>query len=951
MNKFNILFAALAAGILFFSCDKPEPEPEPGPGGTVDPVVPEVVVTFPDLVENFEVKPGETLSLTFTPAKDWSVSVPSENIQWFWIADGSFKVDKLSGKASEEAVTVKIGVSETEEFDTNRSCDVTLTIGDESKVIAQYMRPAKERTIAVYTAEGTEEVETVNIEWSAENADFRTLLRVESNYEWTVSYPDWLKVNVPEKTIGVVELMLTGESLEDVSGKLEFKAGEATVKEITVNLPSCKGMDIYSAQVEEGEFKYADEGGYLWTEAAVEEVELAWLGSDFRMPVKISSKCEWTAELPEWLTFEKPEKTAGEVTLTLLGVPSKYPLEDASGKIVFKVDETVINEVKVTIPGCKDIMSKSLGMALESLDFNAAGEVMTSTGYADVDVTASIFGTSKVEVFVFEKVAGKYLLDKAPEWVKVTVSAFNTASDASVLQEREVKISVTENNSGDREAVMIVAPHSLYGNVKAAFTDDRTAVKEEYQECAVSISQLSNKFVITMNSTPEAMEEAGASFEEASAEKKAELIGAFGDTDQVYVLTYDNIYALDEARMSMSRTYASVKIYDNAKKDQSAEKDFWLAFKVDETLNSGVVTMYFNDDPALMPKLPTEPGVGYVVFYDESGETLAILECISPFEEAYFSVNTQSLLFAPDASEQEVEITTNVEWTVVSEAEWCTVTPNSGAESSIITVTVDKNESDVERSTTVTISTSENTVVIPVVQKCGEVLEISSSNVEFDFKASTKSLKVTSNVDWTIESSADWCEVTPASGTGAANVTVAVKRNGLSEIRTATITLKSSTLTKTITVTQTFDDGSTTNGDDVVHFVDFSAARAAGATLERLTSGKLYKEYRDGDVPVYHLTYTSESLPLNITLPENIIKHNVNPYGNCRNIRVNDTVYEEYFGPNDILGEVVMDSNNSVAIYMTMPSGKDYMRGNINFLSSGDTLAVILICTFDLSAE
>jgi len=625
----NMFFAALAAGMLIVACDKPEPEPD----GPVDPVVPEVVVTFPEVVKNFEVKPGEILTLSFTPAKDWTLTVPSDNLQWFWIADGSFKVDKLVGKASEEEVTVKIGVSETEEFDINRSCDVTLAIGEESKVIAQYMRPAKERTLSVFAAEGTEEIETVDVGWSAENADFRAALRVESNYEWTVSYPEWLTVNVPEKTAGVVELMLTGESLEDVSGKLEFKAGESTVKEITVNLPSCKGMDIYSAQVDDGEFKYADEGGYLWTEDAVEEIMLAWLGSDFRMPVKISSKCEWTIEFPEWLTAELPEKTAGDVTLTLLGVPSKYPLEDTSDKMLFKVGDTVIHEMKVMVPGCSDIMSYSLGMSLTALDFNAAGDVMTSTGYADVNVTASVFGTSKVEVCVFEKVGGKYLLDKAPEWVTVTVSAFNTASDAPVLQEREVKITVAENNSGDREAVLFVAPHSISGNVEAAFTDDMTALKEEYQQYAVPISQLSNKFVITMNSTPEAMEEAGASFEEASAEKKEELAAAFGSTDQVYVLTYDNIYALDEAYMSMTRSFDSVKIFDSNKEDKSAAEDFWLALSHVETNDGGVVQMYFDTNPENLPELPTSPSVGYVVFYDADGSVLGIIECVSPWKE------------------------------------------------------------------------------------------------------------------------------------------------------------------------------------------------------------------------------------------------------------------------------------------------------------------------------
>lgn len=627
MKTRNIFLAVLAASALFFSCEKPQPD---GPDG---PDVPNQVVTFPEVVKNFEVKPGETLTIKFTPAKDWSVSVPSENLQWFWIADGSFKVDKLSGKASEKEVTVTIGVSETEEFDTNRSCDVTLAIGDESKVIAQYMRPAKERTLAVYMPEGTEEVEAVTVDWSAEEAGFRATLRVESNYEWTVAYPEWLTVNVPEKTVGVVDLVLTGESLEEVSGKLQFKAGDAVIKEITVTLPSCKGMDIHMAQIEDGEFKYADGGEYLWTEDAVEEVVLAWRGSDFRMPVKISSKCEWTVEFPQWLTAELPEKTAGEINLTLLGVPSKYPLEDTSDKIVFKYGETVIHEVKVTIPGCKDIMSFSLDMALTELDFNAAGEVMTSTGYADVDVTASVFGTSKVEVSAIEYVNGKYMVEKPVDWMTITLSAFNTAADAPVLQDREVKINVTENNSEERKAVLLFIPHSLAGNAEAAFNQDKTALKDEYKQYAVAVSQLSNKFVITMNSAEATMNEAGATFEEASADKKSELAAAFGATDQVYVLTYDNIYALDEARMSMTRTYASVKVFDAERTDQSAVNDFWLAFNGDETNNAGVVEMYFNSDPDMLPELPAVPSTGYVVFYDTDGSVLAIIECVSPCKE------------------------------------------------------------------------------------------------------------------------------------------------------------------------------------------------------------------------------------------------------------------------------------------------------------------------------
>ena len=543
MKRFTIYLAALAALLAYTSCEKPEPDDPDTPDTPA-----EVTVTFPSLVENYEVAPGETLTLTFTPAKDWTISVPSDNLQWYWIADGTFKVDKFSGKASKETVTVKIGVSETEEFDTNRSCDVTLTIGDESKVIAKYMRPAKERTLSLYTAEldeagdyklaedgvsyvyGTEEASAVALVWSASNADFRAPVRIESNGEWTVTYPDWLTVNVPEKTAGVTEIILTGTSLEDVSGKIAFKSGDNVIKEFDVTLPSCKGVDVYSAVYEDDEFKFADEGGYLWTEDAVEEFSLVWLGSDFRMPISVSSKCEWTLSLPDWLSAELPETTAGEVSFTVLGVPSKYPLEDATGKMVFKYGDDVIHEVEVTIPGCKDIMTYSLGMALTALDFNAAGEVMTSTGYADVDVTATLFGTSDVSVAAFESVGGKYVTDKAPEWMTLTVSNFNTSDGASVLQEREVKISVTENTSDERSAVLLFLPGDLKGKAASVFTEDKASVKEEYQKYAVSVSQLSNEFTISMTSTEEAMEEAGATFVEASDDKKAELVAAFGPT-------------------------------------------------------------------------------------------------------------------------------------------------------------------------------------------------------------------------------------------------------------------------------------------------------------------------------------------------------------------------------------------------------------------------------------
>ena len=50
---------------------------------------PTAAPVFPQLIENYNVQAGETLTVTFTPNYDWTISIPTELRQWFWIIDGS----------------------------------------------------------------------------------------------------------------------------------------------------------------------------------------------------------------------------------------------------------------------------------------------------------------------------------------------------------------------------------------------------------------------------------------------------------------------------------------------------------------------------------------------------------------------------------------------------------------------------------------------------------------------------------------------------------------------------------------------------------------------------------------------------------------------------------------------------------------------------------------------
>ena len=252
-NIYRIFAALLMGSAIMVSCK---------PDAPVETVTPE----FPQMTSH-TVTPGSEVELSVTGNMDWTVSVPEESLQWYWIKDGSFKVDRISGKADEPAVVV-IGVSATEEFDSDRSCEVTMTMGGESKVIAKLVRPAKEKTLTLYTAVvvdgeiqfvedgsgyqyGTDEAQSVDLIWTG--SDFRLPVKVDANFDWTVKTPEWAVIDVPESSVGTVDVNVYGVPseypLEASEGKIQFLYGETLVKEYSITIPGCEDKFSYSVDM------------------------------------------------------------------------------------------------------------------------------------------------------------------------------------------------------------------------------------------------------------------------------------------------------------------------------------------------------------------------------------------------------------------------------------------------------------------------------------------------------------------------------------------------------------------------------------------------------------------------------------------------------------------------------------------------------------------------------
>ena len=103
---------------------------------------------FPEKTEVSSVlKEAETI--TFEANMDWEISLPVETISYFWIDDPEKgRVQKVSGKAGKHTVT--IGVTDEPDFENDIYCPVTMTMGGEKRLVAEYTLLKSVKSMEVY---------------------------------------------------------------------------------------------------------------------------------------------------------------------------------------------------------------------------------------------------------------------------------------------------------------------------------------------------------------------------------------------------------------------------------------------------------------------------------------------------------------------------------------------------------------------------------------------------------------------------------------------------------------------------------------------------------------------------------------------------------------------------------------------------------------------------------
>ena len=154
-----------------------------------------------------------------------------------------------------------------------------------------------------------------------------------------------------------------------------------------------------------------------------------------------------------------------------------------------------------------------------------------------------------------------------------------------------------------------------------------------------------------------------------------------------------------------------------------------------------------------------------------------------------FSVSSKSLFFDPIASSQTIEIQSNGKLQASSSESWCTATLSSDGKSLVISV--EENISSDSRMAYITVKSANNkyAVTIQIVQFDVYLYLDSSTNnlLNFNASASSKSIKIVTNISYTVSSSESWCTAIPSSD--YQTLTITVEENKGTEMRTAIITL------------------------------------------------------------------------------------------------------------------------------------------------------------------
>ena len=224
-------------------------------------------------------------------------------------------------------------------------------------------------------------------------------------------------------------------------------------------------------------------------------------------------------------------------------------------------------------------------------------------------------------------------------------------------------------------------------------------------------------------------------------------------------------------------------------------------------------------------------------------------------EGATLLVSSDEVTVAAKGETVTLTVTANAEYTVSTDADWLTLV--SDIESSSLSITVSANESTESRSAVITVANENLSVTVNVTQEGGYLVYSGESNVSIAPEINTLELTLSTNVDYTVETSASWINLNSAasSGSNKETLTFNVDTNDSTNSRSSTISISWGDTVYDITVTQ---EGAYLE----VSQTEYSVSSDGGTFDITVNSNVGYSVAVDSS----WLTYTQNSNTLNFTV-------------------------------------------------------------------------------------
>lgn len=223
---------------------------------------------------------------------------------------------------------------------------------------------------------------------------------------------------------------------------------------------------------------------------------------------------------------------------------------------------------------------------------------------------------------------------------------------------------------------------------------------------------------------------------------------------------------------------ASAQSYNVAVTTESAwtvtDNREWISYSPDSGTGNGTVSVSVLQNPAQTSRTGTVTIGGQTHTVTQLGAT--------PF----VSIDPSSKAAGPEAQSYDIAVQSNTTWSVSDNREWISFSPPSGEGNGTVTVTLEANASEAQRSGTVSIGGQNHGVT-----QDGVVLFVTISPLQKSATAAAQNyeISVSSNTSWSVGEELEWASADPLEGSGNGTVTITLLENTTLDGRSGTITI------------------------------------------------------------------------------------------------------------------------------------------------------------------